>query len=97
MGVIVTGVGPLIMIVVTLRLAFFPRVLRSKTLLFTTPPRAVGAMVGILGETWGKEIASTLVFLFNVLRSRTSAALAAAITPARRTVMTKIVRISFIL
>jgi hypothetical protein len=54
-------------------------------------------MVGMLGVTWGKEIACTLVFLFNVLRSRTSAALAAAITPARRTVMTKIVRISFIL
>jgi hypothetical protein len=53
-------------------------------------------MVGIFGETWGKETAGMLVFLPNVLRSRTSAALAVAITPARRTVMTKIVRISFI-
>jgi hypothetical protein len=96
-GVTVTAPGPLIKIALGLISAFFPRVLRSRTLLSTLPPRAVGGtMVGIFWETWGRDIAGMLVFLPNVLRSRASAALAVAITPTRKTVTTKTVRINFI-
>ena len=92
-GVIVTGDAPLIVAVLTLSAAFFPSVLRSFTAVFTLPPSEVGAMVGMVGESLGRDTASTLAFLPNVLNSLTSAALAA---PARRTATMKTVRINFI-
>jgi hypothetical protein len=60
------------------------------------PPRAVGAIVGIVGESLGRETASMFGFFPNVLKSRTSAALAVTATLARRTVTTNNVRINFI-
>jgi hypothetical protein len=65
-------------------------------LLFRLPPREVAAIVGIVGESLGRETASMLGFLPNVLKSRTSAALAVTATLARRTVTTNNVRINFI-
>ena len=97
MGVIVTGDAPLIVAVLTLRAAFRPRVLRSFTAVFTLPPSEVGAMVGMVGETLGRETASVLALLLpNVLNSLTSAALAVMAALARRTVTMKTVRINFI-
>ena len=96
MGVIVTGVAPLIAVAGTVDSTFFPRVLRSITLLFTLPPRAVGAMVGIVGDSGGRVMALALDVLFSVLRSRGPLALAVAIIPDKRTIATKTVRIDFI-
>jgi hypothetical protein len=53
-------------------------------------------MVGILGETFGSAVTFWDVLLPMVLKSRTSAALAEATTPARSTHTTKTVRINFI-
>jgi len=96
MGVIVTGVAPLIVVAGIAGSTFLPRVLRSITLLFTLPPRAVGAMVGMVGDSWGRLMALGLDVLFNVLRSMGSAALAALIMPDKKTIATKAVRIDFI-
>jgi len=97
MGVMVTGEAPLIVVVWMPSWAFFPRVLRSTALLFTLPPRAVGAIVGMVGETLGRETGSVvLVVLPIVLNSSASDALAVMAKPAKRTVTTKIVRINFI-
>ena len=77
MGVIVTGDAPLIMVAVASICALFPRVLRSRTFLLKLPPSEVGAIVGIVGESLGRETASMLLGLLpSVLKSRTSAALA---------------------
>ena len=97
MGVMVIGVAPFMVVAGTVDTTFFPRVLRSIALLVILLPRAAGAIVGMLGESWGREIASTWGFLPNVLNSMTSAALAAAIMPNRKTVAMKIVRIDFIM
>jgi len=96
MGVMVIGVAPIKAVAGTVDTAFFPRVLRSITLLVISLPRAAGAIVGMVGESWGRVIASTSVFLPNVLNSMTSAALAAAIMPNRKALAAKIVRIDFI-
>ena len=97
MGVMVIGVAPIKAVAGTVDTAFFPRVLRSITLLVISLPRAAGAIVGMVGESWGREIASTWGFLPNVLNSMTSAALAAAIMPNRKAVAVKIIRIDFIM
>jgi hypothetical protein len=96
MGVIVTGLAPVIIVGDTFNLAFLPNVLRSNTSFFSLPANAVGATDGIFGETWGKAIVSRIGFLFRVLKSKTSVALAVAITPAMRTETTITVRIDFI-
>ena len=94
MGVIVTGDGPLIMVAVASICALFPRVLRSRTFLLMLPPSEVGAIVGIVGESRGRETASMIGLLLpSVLKSRTSAALAVKATLARRTAT---IRINFI-
>jgi len=56
LGVMVTGLAPLIRVAGTVDEASFPKVLRSATWVFTLPPRAVGGMVGIVGDNWGKDI-----------------------------------------
>jgi len=96
MGVIVTGVAPLIVVAGIAGSTFLPRVLRSITLLFTLPPRAVGAMVGMVGDSWGRVRTFALEALFIVLRSRGSAALAALIIPDKKAIATMAVRIDFI-
>lgn len=93
MGVTVIGEAPLIAVAGTAGSIFFPRVLRSITLLFTLPPRTVGAMVGMVGDIWGRVRALAFDVLFIVLRSRTSAALAAAIMLDKKTIATTAVRI----
>lgn len=78
MGVMVIGDDPVIEAADTFSFAFFPKVLRSRTFLSVLPPRDVGAIVGMVAETWGSTTGSICVsaFLFSVLKSRTSAALA---------------------